>query len=285
MKKLTILFLAVACFMGTMNAQVEQIVNKNGVAVLPEAGQFAIGVDARPFLQYVGDFMNSTSTNTAATFNLPSGQLYGKYFLSETNAIRGRLSFSQNTIQQVNRITQDGQTQPQSIAPIEVEDERITNSFNVQLGGGMEFRRGKGRLIGVYGGEAFVGLQTSNVTNNFGNAISLDNQTPTSTAWPGTGSSRVASRTISETNANSFIAGLNGFAGVEYFFAPQISIGGEFTFGLSYTGTNRSEVVTETWDEVTQAPIEIKNVNAGTLTNFGIFTGNVGGSINLFFHF
>lgn len=287
MKKLTILILTVVFSAGFANAQVEQIVNKNGVPVLPEAGQFAIGVDAVPFLQYVGDFMNGTSTNTAANFGFPdvNGQIYAKYFLSETNAIRGRVLINQNTRQRVNRVAQDGITQPSALQPIEVEDERIESNFNLQIGGGMEFRRGKGRLIGVYGGEVMVGLNTSKVTHNFGNPLDINNQTPTSTNWPGTGSSRQASRAIGVTNPNSFMAGFNGFGGVEYFFAPQISIAGEFTLGLAYTGTNRSEVVSETWDEVTQDRIEVRNVNAGTLTNFGIFTGNVGGSINLFFHF
>lgn len=55
MKKLTILLFMALVGFTTVNAQVEQMVNKNGTNVMPEAGQFAIGFDALPFFGYVGD--------------------------------------------------------------------------------------------------------------------------------------------------------------------------------------------------------------------------------------
>jgi hypothetical protein len=289
MKKLSILVLmAFVSIVGTANAQVEQITSKNGVPVLPEAGAFAIGFDALPFLRFAGNMFNGNTNNSpfAGFANQggagAGGTLYGKYFLSETSAIRGRFSINQSTNQNVNRVILDGQAVPQ--ANIEVEDELITNNFGLQLGGGMEFRRGKGRLMGVYGGEAVIGLNTSNESYTYGNLITADNQAPTTTNFGnnlGAGNSRV----ISRTNANSFSLGAFGFAGVEYFFAPQISIGAEFTLGLRYTGTNRSEVVREEWEANSAAVINISDLNAGNLTNFGIATGVWGGSINLMFHF
>lgn len=288
MKKLSILVLmAFVSIVGTANAQVEQITSKNGVPVLPEAGTFAIGFDALPFLRFAGNMFNGNTNNSpfAGFANQggagAGGTLYGKYFLSETSAIRGRLSINQSTNQNVNRVILDGQAVPQ--ANIEVEDELITNNFGLQLGGGMEFRRGKGRLIGVYGGEALIGLNTSNESYTYGNLITANNQAPTTTNFGGNlvGNSRVTSR----TNPNSFSLGAFGFAGVEYFFAPQISIGAEFTLGLRYTGTNRSEVVREEWEANSAAIITVTDLNAGNLTNFGIATGVWGGSINLMFHF
>jgi hypothetical protein len=288
MKKLSILVLmAFVSIVGTANAQVEQITSKNGVPVLPEAGAFAIGFDALPFLRFAGNMFNGNTNNSpfAGFANQggagAGGTLYGKYFLSETSAIRGRFSINQSTVQNVNRVILDGQAVPQS--NIEVEDELITNNFGLQLGGGMEFRRGKGRLMGVYGGEAMIGLNTSNESYTYGNLITADNQAPTTTNFGGNlvGNSRVTSR----TNPNSFSLSAMGFAGVEYFFAPQISIGAEFTLGIRYTGTNRSEVVREEWEANSAAIINVTDLNAGNLTNFGIATGVWGGSINLMFHF
>jgi hypothetical protein len=298
MKKLSILFLmAFVSFTAAVSAQeeeettttggVEQFTNKNGFAVLPEAGSFAIGFDALPFLRFAGNMFNAnTSNGISANFANQGGAgiggtLYGKYFLSETTAIRGRFSINQSTVQDVNRVILDGQAVPQN--NIEVEDELVNSNFGLNLGGGMEFRRGKGRLMGVYGAEAMIGLNTSNEKYTYGNAITAGNQTPTTSNYGNNifGDSRV----ISRTNANSFSLSAMGFAGVEYFFAPQISIGAEFTLGLRYTGTNRSEVVREEWEANSNTLINVSDVDANILTNFGIATGVWGGSINLMFHF
>jgi len=287
MKKLTILLFMALVGFTTVNAQVEQMVNKNGTAVMPEAGQFAIGFDALPFFGYVGDmFNNTTNNNLVATYvgNNSGLQVYGKYFLSESNAIRARVRLNQNITQDVNRVLQDGQASPQD--NIEVEDEMIASSFTLELGGGMEWRRSKGRLVGVYGGEAYVGLNTSSQTMTYGNELTQDNQAPTTTTNFGSGASGARTvRTVSVTNPNSFSVGARGFAGVEYFFAPQISIGAEFYLGVGFTGTNRSEVVTEEWNADAGAVQQISNVNANVLTQFGINTSDYGGAINLLFHF
>ena len=291
MKKLTILFFtALFCGIGTTYGQdVEQMTNKNGVNILPEAGQFAIGFDALPFLRFAGNMFNGNTNNgVAAAFpnfggSGNGGTLYGKYFLSETMAIRGRVGLFQSTVQTVNRVMLDGQAVPQN--NIEVEDEMITNNFNFELGGGIEFRRGKGRLMGVYGGEMFVSMNTFNRSYTYGNALTADNQRPTTSNF-GTGNIvNPGHRVISSISPNSFGVGARGFAGVEYFFAPQISIGAEFNLGIAYTGTNRSAVVTEEWDDTNAAVLEITDLNAGTLTNFGVATGVWGGAINLMFHF
>ena len=301
MKKLSFLFLVVfVSFAGTISAQeeetttsggVKQITNKNGVPVLPEAGSYAIGFDALPFLRYAGNMFNANTNNNNPVAGFANqggaglgGTLYGKYFLSESNAIRARFSINQSTVQDVNRVILDGQSVPQS--NIEVEDEFINSSFNVQLGGGMEWRRGKGRLMGVYGAEVLVGLSTSSESYTYGNAITAGNQAPTTTTNFATGNSApISSRIISRTNPNSFNLTALGFAGVEYFFAPQISIGAEFTLGLRYTGTNRSELVREEWEANSGTVINVSDVNSDILTNFGIATGVWGGSINLMFHF
>lgn len=301
MKKLSFLFLMVfVSFAGTISAQeeetttsggVKQITNKNGVPVLPEAGSYAIGFDALPFLRFAGNMFNGNTNNNNPVAGFANqggaglgGTLYGKYFLSESNAIRARFSINQSTVQDVNRVILDGQSVPQS--NIEVEDEFINSSFNVQLGGGMEWRRGKGRLMGVYGAEALVGLSTSSESYTYGNAITAGNQAPTTTTNFATGNSApISSRIISRTNPNSFNLTALGFAGVDYFFAPQISIGAEFTLGLRYTGTNRSEVVREEWEANSGTVINVSDVNSDILTNFGIATGVWGGSINLMFHF
>lgn len=292
MKKLTILFFtALFCGVGTTYGQgVEQMTNKNGVNILPEAGQFAIGFDALPFLRFAGNMFNGNTFNNNAIAAFPNfggsgagGTLYGKYFLSETMAIRGRVGLFQSTVQRVERVMLDGQAVPQT--NIEVEDEMIAHDFHMEFGGGMEFRRGKGRLMGVFGGEVFMTLDNSKERYTYGNALTADNQAPGTSDFGTSNIINAGTRVISRTDANSFGVGARGFAGVEYFFAPQISIGAEFNLGIAYRGTNRSEQVTEEWDDLGAAVLEINDLDAGVLTNFGVATGVWGGAITLMFHF
>lgn len=290
MKKLSA-FLFLALLAGgsyTASAQDEKNdkpTTKSGLSIKPEAGDYAIGMDALPFLRYAGNFFNGNLSNTVgANFvnNFSGAQVYGKYFLTDNNAIRARVRIQNNFDQRINRVSQDNQAQ----ANIEVEDELRTSSTAIELGGGMEWRRGKGRLVGVYGGEAFVGIASNRQRMSYGNDFSAGNQTPTSTSNFSAGSSSsAASRTVEYSNPGSFTIGARGFAGVEYFVAPKISLGAEFYIGLGYTTSSRVETVTEKWDVNSSSVVQVKNVDAGNVTSFNISTANYGGAINVMFHF
>ncbi|MEJ6680882.1 MAG: hypothetical protein QNL21_02200, partial [Flavobacteriales bacterium] len=55
--------------------------SKKGESMLPEAGDYAIGFDAAPFLNYVGNFLNSGATSPTADFMTGyDAAITGKYF-------------------------------------------------------------------------------------------------------------------------------------------------------------------------------------------------------------
>ena len=57
-------------------------VSKKGIPILPEQGDWAIGVDAAPFFIYAGNMLNGNAFNANPNFNFTSGtNLYGKYFV------------------------------------------------------------------------------------------------------------------------------------------------------------------------------------------------------------
>lgn len=290
MKKLSA-FLFLALLAGgsyTASAQDEKndkLTTKSGLSIKPEAGDYAIGMDALPFLRYAGNFFNGNTSNTVgANFanNFSGAQVYGKYFLTDNQAIRARVRLQKNFDQRINRVTQDNQSQ----SNIEVEDSRRTSSSVIELGGGMEWRRGKGRLVGVYGAEAFIGYAANRQRMTYGNDFTAGNQTPTSTTNFDMGwSSSASSRIVEYTNPGSFSIGARGFAGVEYFVAPKISLGAEFYIGMGYTTSSRMETITEKWDVSSNAVVQVKDVDAGNVTSFDISTANYGGAINVMFHF
>ena len=72
----------VALAFGVSNAFAQDLTSKKGEPFLPEAGDYMIGIDATPFLNYVGNFFGKTAANAAPTFNFMNGNkmILGKYF-------------------------------------------------------------------------------------------------------------------------------------------------------------------------------------------------------------
>ena len=61
----------------------QDLTSKKGVPILPEKGDYAIGVDAIPFFQYVGNMFNANAFNPGPAFNFTAPTpfiIYGKYF-------------------------------------------------------------------------------------------------------------------------------------------------------------------------------------------------------------
>lgn len=83
-----------------------------------------------------------------------------------------------------------------------------TSTFDLVLGLGREFRRGDARLQGYYGYEANIMLSSNSEDDAAGETI---------------------------VDESSFGFGAAGFIGVEYFFKPKMSLGAEYSHGLSYT--------------------------------------------------
>ena len=77
------------------NPESEKMLSKKGFPILPEAGDFGIGFDAVPFLEYAGNLFNGDTDNSVqADFQNTAQQLVGKYFLDEN--IWGILAVSEN---------------------------------------------------------------------------------------------------------------------------------------------------------------------------------------------
>ena len=74
---------------------------------MPEAGDYAIGIDATPFLNYVGNLIGGNDGNTAPSWNyLTTNQtITGKYFVDENMAYRGslRLGFTGANVFNIGR--------------------------------------------------------------------------------------------------------------------------------------------------------------------------------------
>jgi hypothetical protein len=259
MKK-SILGLALA--FGVSSAFAQDLTSKKGEPILPEAGDWAISVDATSFLSYAKSFIGAGAGASAPTFNFLSGNnvILGKYFKDEKTAYRGGLNIGFNNASSSNLVTQDhiGAQTPGTDAP-KVTDKQTISTMGIGLTAGIEKRKGKTRLQGYYGAEAFIYIGSTTTKTKYGNAFSDSVSTAgnpalaTSTtgfAPAGSGStptfSATSSRPTEVKNGSNFQFGVRGFIGVEYFILPKMSLGGEFGWGIGIQTWGAGQTTTET---------------------------------------
>ena len=297
MKK-RLLFVAAIVAASTTFAQ-DGLTSKKGEAYLPEAGDWAIGLDAQPLLNYVGNMANGGS-NGANTLNanwfggVPSATIYGKMFKDENTAYRAmvRIGFSSQKNGSVVNLYADSLAAAQGNTT-EFTDEVKTSGRQITLGFGIEKRRGNTRIQGVYGAQAMIGFGGSKDTYTYGLAMSnnsVENLLSGTAINVGYG----AERDLEVDNGSTFMLGLQGFVGVEWFFAPKVSLGAEYTWGLSMSSNGASKRTTERWgitpqeaalSTVPKNHLVTKEYNGAKSSSFGIDTGLSGANISLNFHF
>jgi hypothetical protein len=280
MKHLTILICATLLSVGLFAQEVDML-SKRGEMILPQQGEMALGIDAMPVFGYFGDLFNGTVGNNT-NFGFVNGlynanTIYVKYYLEDQVAIRGAVRIGYE-----NWIDQEFVTMDQQIPDplVQVTDKYTFNSTNIGVGGDYLMYRGKGRVQGYFGGGAFVNYNTWKDSFTYGNPITTEFSSPT---WYDFGLGAQVSggeRTLENFNNNSFGVTLRGVIGVEYFFAPKISVGGEM--GLGFTANRDGGYTTvERW---TGTDIEVETTKVANDGFVGVdnFTS---GSLFIMFHF
>lgn len=273
--------------------------SKNEHEVLPQAKDWGLGLSATGFLNYFGNMMNGNTGNNAPAYNNPNGPsafaignlggmaLTGKYMKSATMAYRVRFQANAGRTSYHNMVYKNLAT-PDPLNPQFVEDALNVDAHVVLLSGGIEKRRGTGRLQGIYGAEAIVGFSGNKRTYKYGNAISYDFQQAASTTDFVTGaSSYVGSRTLETYSGNSMMFGARGFIGTEYFFAPKMSLGGEIGYSLGFSTNGKGYNVTEQFVPGLDKTVTVntEDFSGAGLRSFGIGLDNVNAGISFQFYF
>lgn len=263
---------------------------KNGQYILPQAGDFAIGIDASNGLKYLGNIFNGNANNNHVNIfsfedNVFDGQaIFGKYFLTDQSAIRVKLHLGNNSVTDKNFVRDDAAYKADNATEKQVEDSYKTSQTGFGLRAGYELRRGYGRLQGFFGGEAGIGFSSNSKEYEFGNHLHAIDGGATSTIW-NSGNSFISSRTLEDKSGTTFSGLIGGFVGVEYFIAPKLSIGGEFNLSIITSSTGEGKTVVESVDFLT-TPNTIKKKeteSAGrSSSEFSTFSS---GSLNVTFHF
>jgi hypothetical protein len=274
---------------GALCAQSGDITSNRGENWLSQEGDWALGFDAQPFFSYVGNLFNGSTNNTGPSmwspWMMPGDQynymgsgvvIVGKKLMDANTAYRGKLRLGFGSWKETELVNAIPQPNPAPFPPTTVENTEKHSFNSIAIGGGLEKRVGASRVVGVYGGEAMIGLGGSKTTYEYGNALSAQNP--------------VGQRPTEEKRGSTFGFGLNAFAGVEWFFAPKMSVSGEYTWGLMLSSTGFGKTSNEGWDPTAnngQGASRTWEVEGptGKENLFAIDTGVSGASIIFNFYF
>lgn len=280
MRTKLIFIFAMVMLMGNVYSQDEVLTSKRGTPILPQEGEFAIGMNGVTVLQYFGNMFNGTMNNQI-WFNFidNTNAIFGKYFFEDLKAYRFSVRVGQTINNDVRYILDDDDP----TFKYQVTDRHTRSATNIILGAGIEHRKGVNRIQGFYGVDALLMIQSGSDKYKYGNEITGTNTNPTTHNF-GTNLLPGGERVLSEKDGLGFGLGARIFVGLEYFVFPKLSIGGEFGWGLMAGLRGASSVKTEYWDavDITVKEDDLKG-NKGSFINLD--TDNAGGTIKILFHF
>ena len=241
--------------------------SKKGHAILPEAKDWSISFDAVPFLDYAFDktriFNNTAPSSAAKALNFQTPMtIVGKYMIDENTAYRAKARFGINRTSKDTLVNKVGSTTGETVT-----DNIKESGFALSLSAGIQHYRGKGRLRGFYGAEGMLGIsKNGSKSYEYGNPIAANN--------PGV-------RTLKDTKGMSFSIGIRGFIGAEYFFAPKMSVGAEFGYGISLTTTGQGTKEQEEWDN----GVITRTTKTGGGSSFNLDVDNANSAITFSIYF
>lgn len=259
---------------------------------LPEAGDWAIGIDAAPLLNYFGNFIGGNGINTAPTWGFPTWNqtISGKYFVTKDMAYRASIRLGFGSEKGSEMIGKDGAAAPTyPNLPTTVEDSYKAGGSSIGLAGGLEMRKGSGRLIGFYGAELGLNFASNKSSYTYGNAMTITGATSTDFGSNiETDTYGNAARVTESKSGMSTTIGLRGFIGAEYFILPKMSIGGEFGWGLGLQSDGASSMSMESTNGVAVGTQTVEGTKSSTFvfdTDDKNTVVGVSGALKLTLHF
>ncbi len=288
---------------------------------LPEAGDWALGIDVVPVLRYIGNAFNGNTSNTYINslggepfvnqnqrFNdrklMPDVSIQGKYMITDEWGVRANVGLMFRSIYD-NRYVQDDKAallNPLSESKVVDKAHNWKNGMSVMVGG--EYRKGTKRVQGVFGMGVLFAFQNNKTTYSYGNEMTTINQKPgESTTSSGITSGNMESTLrpttsfdgvydsnnyrLTKTNGqgSDFYVGITGSAGIEWFVAPKISLGAEVNLSLYYIFGNQTYEEREGYNAALGKVEKVTNLVSPRYREMYIGTESLGGSLNMTFYF
>lgn len=295
MKRITALSLIVLLTAMTVSAQ-----DKQQVRYTPEAGDMGITISANPFVNYFGNLFNGTTGNTLGNVGgepynpglstlQPAVSLAGKYFITDNLAVRMNLGWMYSHDKNNFYAADDAALLEDPMSDKQVIDSHITNTSGGSFMLGAEYRVGKGKVQGVFGGGLLYAFNRYKENFAYGNAITEENQHPSTSIENSTapsGDGFIYQRYLSKFNeAPTHYFGLVGFVGVEWFVAPKISLGAEVNLSAAFNWTKGLYYTSEGFNAESGIVEEYTELITPTSSGFDFGTQNIGANLSINFYF
>lgn len=249
---------------------------------LPKAGDLGLSVSANPLSQIA----------TGVSYTQPLVSIAGKYMVSDKSALFLNVGWIYNYNHNNYYADDDAALylDPFSRAKvIDTREDQITG-LNVSFGG--ERRIGKGKVQGVFGGGIMYAFSYYDIRYSYGNAITSINQQPSISDdlysnidypdVPGVSYQRY----LSEFNITpTHYIGLTGYAGVEWFVAPKVSVGAKLYLTAAYRFLSGDYYTAEGYNYLTGQVEEWTELLRPSSHGFSFNRDNVGMDISFNFYF
>ncbi|MFZ5941303.1 MAG: hypothetical protein ACOYXB_12100, partial [Bacteroidota bacterium] len=224
----------------TINGQDTPVENISDVIEKP-AGEFAIGMDALPVINFAGNIFNSNGNNS---LKLNTLTLNGKYYLKTNSALTMYVAVSDNVSRNSYFVRDDEAFFSDPLSEARVVDERTIHTSAYDLGVGYQRYVGSRRLKGFYGIIASCGYESMTNKLSYGNPITENNTRP-STVF-GYESEDGRALFMDFGTEYRIQAGLQ--AGVEYFFTGELSLALNLSASGQYIIISSDEIQLERYD-------------------------------------
>ena len=174
--------------------------------------------------------------------------------------------------------------------PVYLNDNMNYTYHNIQLGGGIERRRGNGRLQGIYGMEVLFSFIGQREDYTYEDAFDADHTAQWTTNFiTGASTTSNGARLIENNYGRTFGMRSRIFIGVEYFVFPKISVGAEYGWGLNFISQANGFTITEEFGladaDATEASVFYTNGQTAGSSSWGFDTDNNNANLTISFHF
>lgn len=272
------------------------------VAYTPQQGEWAVGFTLNPILNFVGNMFNGTAGQIFDSKSLGGQPLFanadpayplisimGKYMVRDNVAIRANIGLLLNINNQNFYIRDDKAVLLDPLSIEKVIDKAHGETYGGSVFFGAEYRVGKKRIQGVFGGGLNYAFSIYQAKYTYGNAISEANQVPTIGAGMPAFTQPISfmpnARTISQLSSGTHTVGLVGNIGVECFVAPKISLGLEANLAILYRIELPSYKQLEGYNLITKEVQTYTDIAGQSASGFIFGTQNIGANIFMNFYF
>lgn len=305
MKRILSLFICVAMVLPLLAQDLEEPKSQSAkaeVVYTPQQGDWAIGFNINPILNFVGNMFNGTVGQVfdSKTFGgqplvanpnpaYPVLSVMGKYMVSDNVAIRANVGLLLSADNKSYYIRDDKAVFLDPLSIEKVVDKAKQETFGGSVFIGAEYRVGKKRVQGVFGGGLNYAFSTYKAKYTYGNAITEANQVPTMSANMPALSAPMPSmpnaRTLSQAQSGIHTFGLVGNIGVECFVAPKISLGAEMNLAILYRMEPILYKQMEGYNLNTDKVQIFTDIAGESSSNFVFGTQNIGANLFMNFYF